>query len=88
MKVKKLAKKIAKDKKAPEHFIKKQLVLGKKVEKEHGGSQQKALKVAKDHLEERPDYYRMLKKAEKTPVKISGKEDWNKYEPKKLRSKR
>ena len=54
---------------ATEKFVKKQLVLGKKIEKEHGPSDKKAKKVAIDHLKERPDYYSMLKKAEKTPIK-------------------
>lgn len=75
----KIAKKIAKKHNAPAKFVKHQLEIGKKVEKEHGGSQKQALKVAVDHEKERPDYYRMLKKAEATPIKISGREDWKKY---------
>jgi uncharacterized protein YjcR len=43
--------------------IKKQLKLGKEVEKEHGGSAKKAKNTAMDHLAEKPKYYTKLKKA-------------------------
>ena len=40
--------------------------VGAKHEKEHNTNQSKAEQVARDHIGERPDYYKMLKKAEKT----------------------
>jgi hypothetical protein len=43
--------------------IKKQLEIGKKVEREHGGSSKKAKTIAMDHLVEDPKYYVKLKKA-------------------------
>jgi hypothetical protein len=54
---------IAKKHKVPVSTIKKQLKIGKKVEKEHGGNIKKAKKVAMDHLAENPKYYTKLKKA-------------------------
>lgn len=71
--------KLAKKAKVATTVIKKQVDMGKKVEKEHTHSTKKAEKIAKQHIDERPDYYTMLKKAEKSPVKISGKEDWKRY---------
>jgi hypothetical protein len=65
----KVEKKLAKETGATEKFVRKQLQMGKKVEKEHTDSPKKAKKIAKEHVKERPDYYSMLKKAEKTPVK-------------------
>ena len=46
---------------------------GAKHEKEHNTNLEKAKEVARDHIAERPDYYKMLKKAEKT--KVSMKEE-------------
>ena len=46
---------------------------GAKVEKEHTKSMAKARQVARDHIAERPDYYKKLHKMEKSP--ISMKED-------------
>jgi len=43
---------------------------GAKHEKEHNTDLSKAKQVARDHIGERPDYYKMLKKAEKTPVSM------------------
>ena len=43
---------------------------GAKHEKEHNTDLAKAKEVARDHIGERPDYYKMLKKAEKTPVSM------------------
>ena len=43
---------------------------GAKHEKEHNTNLSKAKQVARDHIGERPDYYKMLKKAEKTPVSV------------------
>jgi hypothetical protein len=72
-------KKLAKKGKAPVKFVKKQVKMGKKVEKEHTDSSKKAEKIAKQHVYERPDYYSQLKKMEKKPVRISGREDYKKY---------
>jgi len=47
----------------------KQLELGIKVEKEHTKNLEIAKNIALQHLEELPDYYTRLKKAEKSPVK-------------------
>ena len=47
-------------------IIKNQLKKGTKVEKEHTKSAKKAKQIAKDHLVERPKYYNMLQKAEKS----------------------
>lgn len=41
---------------------------GAKVEKEHTKSLAKARQVARDHIAERPDYYKKLRKMEKTPI--------------------
>lgn len=79
MKPVKPVKKLAKEHGVKANVIKKQVKMGKKVEKEHTDSPKKAEKVAKQHVYERPDYYTQLKKMEKKPVRISGKEDWNKY---------
>jgi hypothetical protein len=43
---------------------------GSKVEKEHVKSNEKAKQIARDHIAERPDYYKKLRKMEKTPVKL------------------
>jgi hypothetical protein len=43
---------------------------GAEVEKEHNKSIVKARQVARDHINERPDYYNKLKKMEKTPVSV------------------
>ena len=75
-------KKLSKDKKVSPKFLKKQEEMGENVEKEHTNSHGKAEKIAKQHLNERPDYYNMLKKAEKSKVVISGKEDYKRYKKK------
>lgn len=72
-------KKLAKDKKISPKKVEKQIKMGKSVEKEHTSSTKKAEDIAKQHINERPDYYTMLKKAEKSPVRISGKEDYKRY---------
>lgn len=54
---------IAKKHKVAVSKLKKQLKMGKEVEKEHGGNIKKATKVAMDHLAENPMYYSKLKKA-------------------------
>lgn len=51
-------------------FIKKQIAKGQVVEQEHTTNLGVATKIAVDHLNERPDYYDMLDKAEKTPVHV------------------
>jgi len=43
---------------------------GAKHEKEHNTDQAKAEEVARDHISERPDYYKMLNKAVKTKVQM------------------
>jgi hypothetical protein len=43
---------------------------GAKHEKEHNTDEKKAEQVARDHIAERPDYYHMLKKAEKSKVSL------------------
>ena len=43
---------------------------GAEHEKEHNTNLEKAKQVARDHIGERPDYYKMLAKAEKTKVKL------------------
>lgn len=45
-------------------FDKKQLSMGKKVEKEHTDNKNLSKEIAKDHLAEMPDYYTRLKKME------------------------
>lgn len=61
---------IAKKHKVDVSVVRKQLELGKKVEMEHTKDQKVAEKIAMDHIFERPDYYSMLRKAEKTPVAV------------------
>ena len=43
--------------------LKKQLEIGIKVEHEHTDDEDKARRIALDHLDEKPDYYTKLKKA-------------------------
>lgn len=43
--------------------IKKQLAMGRKVEREHTSNAAAADEIARDHLGEKPDYYSKLKKA-------------------------
>ena len=43
--------------------LKKQLEIGIKVEHEHTEDDDKARRIALDHLDEKPDYYTKLKKA-------------------------
>ncbi len=44
---------------------------GAKVEKEHTGSLKDAKEIARDHLSERPDYYKKLAKVEKSKISES-----------------
>ena len=43
---------------------------GAETEKEHTKSLEKALQIARDHINERPDYYHKLHKMEKTPISM------------------
>ena len=79
MKPTKSVKKIAKKFKVSPKKVEKQEEMGEVVEKEHTKSKPTAEKIAKHHLAERPDYYTMLRKAEKSKVKISGREDYKRY---------
>ena len=56
---------IAKKHKVKLESLKKQLLLGIKIEKEHTDSKITAKKIAMDHLVEDPYYYTKLKKMEK-----------------------
>jgi hypothetical protein len=44
---------------------------GAKVEQEHTKSLEKAKQIARDHIAERPDYYKKLDKMEKSPIEMS-----------------
>jgi len=48
--------------------IAKKIVAGTKVEKEHTTSSKQAAEIARDHINERPDYYEKIKKMEKSPI--------------------
>lgn len=61
---------IAKKFKLPVAKVKQLVKVGAEHEKEHNTNIEKAKQVARDHIGERPDYYKMLKKAEKTKVKV------------------
>jgi hypothetical protein len=61
---------IARKWKLPVAEVARLVAQGAKHEKEHNTNQSKAEEVARDHINERPDYYKMLSKAEKTKVKI------------------
>jgi intein/homing endonuclease len=52
------------DDKPSSDFSSEQIAMGKKVEKEHTNSDELAEEIARDHLEEIPDYYTRLKKME------------------------
>lgn len=52
------------DKKTDANYDSKQLAMGEKVELEHTDDKAKAREIARDHLEEIPDYYTRLKKME------------------------
>lgn len=47
----------------PEDVDRRQLRMGVKVEREHGGSPAQACRIALDHLSERSDYYTRHRKA-------------------------
>jgi hypothetical protein len=51
------------DKTTPKDVNKKELKLGKKVEKEHTKNKEKRQEIALDHLTEDPKYYSKLKKS-------------------------
>jgi hypothetical protein len=46
-----------------ECFDKKQLAIGKRIEREHTKNSKIAEEIARDHLTEDPNYYKKLKKA-------------------------
>ena len=52
--------------------VKKAVRSGNKVEKEHTTDTKKASEIARDHLGERPDYYRKLSKMEKSKINEAG----------------
>lgn len=58
-------KSIAKKWKLPLSKVKQLVDRGADHEKEHNTNREKAKQVARDHIEERPDYYKMLDKADK-----------------------
>ena len=60
---------LAKKHKVPLSQIKNQLKKGTKVEKEHTKNIELATTIASQHIDELPDYYDRLSKAEKKPVK-------------------
>jgi hypothetical protein len=71
MKPHKTAKQIAKKHQVPVEEVLKQLKAGTKVEGEHTKDKKEAEIIALQHLDERPDYYARLKKAEKTNESVS-----------------
>lgn len=52
--------------------VKRLIAQGAAVEKEHTKSHKDALEIARDHLSERPDYYKKLAKLEKTKITKEG----------------
>ena len=60
------------DDKPKSDFDPKQMVMGKKVEREHTTDSALAAEIATDHLEEIPDYYSRLKKMEDAAPKQAG----------------
>jgi hypothetical protein len=52
--------------------VKRLIAQGAAVEKEHTDSRKDALEIARDHLSERPDYYKKLAKLEKTKITKEG----------------
>ena len=56
---------IAKKHKVSVAYLSKQLVKGIKIENEHTKNTKAASEIARDHLNERPDYYEKLDKMEK-----------------------
>jgi hypothetical protein len=60
------------DGKPDSDFSEKQLSVGDRIEKEHTTDPAKAHEIAKDHLEEIPDYYTRLVKMEREAEKSAG----------------
>jgi hypothetical protein len=54
--------------------ISQEVEIGTKIEREHTKNSKLANKIARQHVDERPDYYSKLKKMEKTPVTEDHKE--------------
>jgi len=52
------------DNKTDKDYDAKQIAMGEKIEKEHTNSAAKAREIARDHLEEFPNYYSALNKME------------------------
>jgi hypothetical protein len=52
--------------------VKRLIAQGAAVEREHTDSRKDALEIARDHLSERPDYYKKLAKLEKTKITKEG----------------
>jgi hypothetical protein len=71
MKSHKTPEQIAKKHKVPVEEVLKQLKAGTKVEFEHTNSKKEAEAIALQHLDERPDYYNRLKKAEATNENVT-----------------
>jgi hypothetical protein len=68
---------LAKKHKVSLEYIMKQVKIGTKVEGEHTTSKSGARITALQHIDERPDYYLLLKKVEKTPKTESLNYDWD-----------
>lgn len=62
------AQELAKKWKLPLATIAKKIADGAKVEREHTTSAKQAAEIARDHINERPDYYDKVKKMEKSPI--------------------
>lgn len=62
------AEEIAKKWKLTVSVVKRLIAAGEKVEREHTNDPSKANEIARDHLGERPDYYKKLAKMEKSKV--------------------
>lgn len=71
--------KLAKKWKIPVSKMVSLVIQGSKVETEHTKDKEKAKEIARDHLGERPDYYRKLSKMEKTQLDEISKEKLYKY---------
>jgi hypothetical protein len=63
------------DKSDPSEFDSNQLAMGKKVEREHTNSDERATEIAMDHLKENPRYYSLLKKIEPHHESVRGQGD-------------
>jgi hypothetical protein len=57
------------DKKYGKSTVSKAMKQGEKIEKEHTSSSKTAKEIARDHIKERPDYYKKLKQVEEGKIK-------------------